>query len=536
MALIPGILAAPGAHPAVAPLAGEADGFAFAFAFATEAERVLLRAAGADTFYAQDGVIQNAGTSPKRVHGATGALEWSRHNLFVNPTAPATQNVTLQVGARYTVKVTGSGSVVGSAGASGTASAGSPATFVATTTTGTFTVSGGPTTIQLNRGGVATNFLDGGGSQRFGLALDYDPVTLQSRGLLSEPASTNLFIRANELNNAAWTKTNYTVTGGNIDGRTAPDGSSDADKALAATGTNGVQITQGRSYTSGETYTYSLFVEPAGINWAELEFQTPAFPGTNPSRRAWFDVLNGAIGTVGANYAATGFNKEVGAWYRPWGVMVATGSGSSATRHKITNGNGNDQATGDGSVGMWHWGMQIEALYGPTSPITTYDVTVTRAADNYFVPVSSLGIFSATAGTVVIKATTPRGSVVTRVLWQIDDGTASNRFRIERDTSKQIRFIVTDGGVEQANINLGVVADNTGFTVAAAWSANDFAASLNGGAALTDSSGTLPAVTTFKFGYSSTAGQEWNRHIKTGAYIPRRLSNSEMVARQGRLI
>ncbi|MDP3314440.1 MAG: hypothetical protein Q8M47_00030, partial [Devosia sp.] len=41
---------------------------------------------------------------------------------------------------------------------------------------------------------------------------DFDPITALSRGLLFEPQRTNLFLRARELDNAAWTKTGLTVT------------------------------------------------------------------------------------------------------------------------------------------------------------------------------------------------------------------------------------------------------------------------------------------------------------------------------------
>ena len=57
------------------------------------------------------------------------------------------------------------------------------------------------------------------------------------------------------------------------------------------------------------------------------------------------------------------------------------------------------------------------------------------------------------------------------------------------------------------------MADRTDFKVAVRLKANDFAASLDGAAVVTDTSGTLPTVTTIHIGMDS-ADDEWNDVIK----------------------
>ena len=49
---------------------------------------------------------------------------------------------------------------------------------------------------QLNRGSVPTAYLPTTTAARYGLALDYDPVTHAAKGLLCEPAATNLLLRS----------------------------------------------------------------------------------------------------------------------------------------------------------------------------------------------------------------------------------------------------------------------------------------------------------------------------------------------------
>ncbi len=98
------------------------------------------------------------------------------------------------------------------------------------------------------------------------------------------------------------------------------------------------------------------------------------------------------------------------------------------------------------------------------------------------------------------------------MVWQIDDGTENERYRIERNSSNEIHVIATDGGVDQADLNLGTVADLTDLKVAVRLAANDFAASLDGAAVVTDTSGTLPTVTTSRLGMD-TSGNEWGSPI-----------------------
>jgi hypothetical protein len=188
-------------------LTGETDGFATDFTYATDASRVAVKAASAVTSYALDSFYSNTGTSPKQVFDVSGNLVWSPHNMFLNSAAPVTQTVTTVVGQNYTVTVTGSGSMTGSSGAAGVATAGAPLTYTATGISSIFTKAGTVTQIQMNRGAVATAYIATTGTIKNGLAVDYDPVTHVARGLLTEPVATNLL-----LNNATLSTQSVTVT------------------------------------------------------------------------------------------------------------------------------------------------------------------------------------------------------------------------------------------------------------------------------------------------------------------------------------
>jgi hypothetical protein len=79
---------------------------------------------------------------------------------------------------------------------------------------------------------------------------------------------------------------------------------------------------------------------------------------------------------------------------------------------------------------------------------------------------SGLDAFNAREGALYVAARTPLGvGAAVQVLAQIDDGSESNRIRVERDTFRHLRCIVTASGAEQANLDLGAVDDDTDFRV-----------------------------------------------------------------------
>jgi hypothetical protein len=74
-----------------------------------------------------------------------------------------------------------------------------------------------------------------------------------------------------------------------------------------------------------------------------------------------------------------------------------------------------------------------------------------------------------------------------------------------------LHAIVTVGGVDEVDLELAALAHETDFAVAFSWEQGSFAASLNGAAAVTDTTyaGALPTVSTLREGRSATAGEEW---------------------------
>ena len=343
--------------------------------------------------------------------------------------------------------------------------------------------------------------------------LQYDPATLVSRGLLVEDARTNLFTKSEKFDDAAWTKTRASVSANT---GVAPDGATAMDTLIEdSTATSTHLLSRGVSFVAGTSYVFSVFVKASGRTWLILTLPTTAF---TLNYRANFDVTNGVLGTVSAG--STAFIQNVGGGiYRCSVIATATVTASASAQLNLTTGDGSLTYTGDGTSGLQLWGASIEAGDTTGTYISTDAAAVARAADVALV--SNAAILSDQC--YVLKARTPRrlsGGAV-NVLMQIDDGTNNNNRRIVYGTDGRIHAIATVGGVDQCDLDLGAVAANTDFSVAARFADNAFAASLNGGAIVTDLVGVNPTgLTAARLGRRSD-GYAWNstiRSIETRAF------------------
>lgn len=148
---------------------------------------------------------------------------------------------------------------------------------------------------------------------------------------------------------------------------------------------------------------------------------------------------------------------------------------------------------------------------------------ILSGADFGFVP------WNASQGTVLVAARTGATSG-SQVVLQIDDGTNTNRIQIVREASTNVRGVITTGGVQVCAVVAGTVADNTSFRLAFGFRANDFAASLNGAAVVTDTAGGMPTgIVAARVG-SAVAGFTWLGSVTSIVYVPRRMTNAELVA------
>ena len=100
--------------------------------------------------------------------------------------------------------------------------------------------------------------------------LTYDPVSLTSKGLLIEAAATNLLTYSEQFDNAAWTKTVYTVS---ANATTAPDGTLTADfldEATTASADRFIHSLASGTISAGATCTASIYIKAGGRGYAQF--------------------------------------------------------------------------------------------------------------------------------------------------------------------------------------------------------------------------------------------------------------------------
>jgi hypothetical protein len=293
-----------------------------------------------------------------------GVLKWSPHNDVDDPTSPATQNIVVVVGAKYTVEMTGAGSVTLSGAGSGSVTAGSPVEVTATTTTLTLTVVGTVSTMWSYRsdlGGMVDNpdtgssyvpvqgFLPRRGNHK------WNGTAWVNAGLqIESAAATNLLLNTATLATQSKTVTavahtlhftgtgTVTLTGASTDGPLVGTGTGEdnrvsltftpsaASLTLTVSGTvSAAQLEVGSvqsSYIPTAGATATRIAQTASIAGAKMpDYQTPTYIGSELVTNGTFD-------------ADTGWTKGTG-WTISGGVATHTPSaGANLTQSVFTAG------------------------------------------------------------------------------------------------------------------------------------------------------------------------------------------------------
>ena len=352
---------------------------------------------------------------------------------------------------------------------------------------------------------------------------DYDPVTRAPRGLLIEEQRTNLLLRSEEFDNAAWVKTAVTAT---ANATTSPDGTADADSIIETTANSTHDVNQSATL-SAVAYTYSAFVKANGRSWVRL-FAFQSGPG---STSVWFNVSTGVVGTVGAGASNATITNFGNGWYRCAFTFTAVAASASLYVQLATADNGASGYTGDGTSGIYLWGAQLEAGAFATSYIPTVASQVTRTADLAAITAPMFAPwYRQSEGTLVVQAVTskPTSVAATGLAVDVSDGGINNRHYIGVvSASAEARTVV--GGVNQALITQAYTAnaiEKYGYAV----KENDFAFYRNGSQAGLDTTGSMPTVNRMFIGNAAGSAAFWNGHIQSIDYYPTRLTNAQIQA------
>ena len=290
--------------------------------------------------------------------------------------------------------------------------------------------------------------------------------------LLLEPTRLQLLPYSEDFTNAAWVKTNVTLTSSNV---ISPDGTQNASKIEATASDSSLQ--DSITVTSGTTYTLSVYLKTvSGTLDTAIGLGSPGFPQNEGE---------------GGRYKNITVTNE---WKRY--TLTSTADASAATG--IGVGGFNSFSTGEE---VYVWGAQLEQGSYATSYIPNFgnSAGATRSAD-----VCSNGgneqVFNDRNASGVLytemSALANEGGV--RAV-SLNDGSTSNRISIRyNSTSNQIQYQYTVGGSVQASITYNVNDVTLNHKIAVKWAFNDFQLFIDGVLRGTDVSGNVMSSGTLK--------------------------------------
>jgi hypothetical protein len=358
---------------------------------------------------------------------------------------------------------------------------------------------------------------------------EHDPVTLVSKGLLVEESRTNLLIYSDDFANVNWGKVNTGVTS---NATTAPDGTTTAD-LLSISSTANVEHYIERVIGLGGanvTSNNSWFVKSNTQRYVSI--RSYSYPTTGNNAYVEFDLLNGVVNLFG-NTAGTTQTYSIQAYPNGWYRINQTVTFASSTdtqrycRLAFSNGAAVTSYVGALTDSLYIWGAQAEVGDFPTSYIPTTSASVTRGVDYCWMDSSNMSWYNQSEGT--FRASGYKNYQPTSFPWLF----SANTLVANTDcvgafyyaVAGVIEPLVRVGSTVQYNVWTEVWPINALNTISVSYKVNDFNVSVNGGALVPDTSGSVPTITGLRFGQGDNP---WNGHIANLTYYPTRLTDSQV--------
>ena len=356
---------------------------------------------------------------------------------------------------------------------------------------------------QLEVGSTATDYTRNNGGV-YPARFDYDPATLQPKGILIEEQRVNLLLYSQDLTNAAWVPSNITVT---ANATTSPDGTVNAE-LLTPSSTSAI-IYQTVNLTAA-SYTYSVWLRSG--------------TGSNVSLNI---SANGSGVTPNPTSTAITVTPQ-------WQRFTLQLSGLVATANIII---------GSTTAGSWPsgatiyaWGAQVELGAFATSYIPTVASQVTRTADQCTITAPMFAPwYNQTQGTFVVNFD----------VLSVANTNQHNIFSLYTTATNYMRVWLWEGAptlgrwtvsnvTTQADLTSSALSANSVIKNAVTYNLNDFASSYNGAAASTDTSGTVPVgFTQLNLGSFTGVTGIMCGHIRTIQFYPVRLADFQLQALTG---
>ena len=358
------------------------------------------------------------------------------------------------------------------------------------------------------------------GAARF----DHNPTTGESLGLLVEEARTNQILDSGTIVRGGTITDALTIT---TSSTTAPNGVLASADLITPTTSNTYHQTYSAYNYTGTTVTLSVFVKPNGYSKVAIN--------AGPTGLTYFDLSgNGSLLYKDNTAIGHSVEKLSNGWFR---ISTTNASSPGSYRYQIlvldpayTTGIPGPFA-GDGTSGMYVWGLQLETGSFPTSYIPTTTATVTRAADIASITGTNFSSwYRQDEGTLYFKSS---GSGYSAGAYLQGSG-SSERVLLAKDIAppNKVLYQITIGGAtifsnQLSASNLAFVNQPTQY--AAAIKAAFYALACQGQIGPTNSNATAPpSMVKLEIGRDTAFNYYLNGTIARLAYYPVRLPNAQL--------
>ena len=279
-------------------------------------------------------------------------------------------------------------------------------------------------------------------------------VTQASSGMFYEfansttqGAATNLLLYSLQQDNAAWTKTNATVT---ANATMSPTGDVNADNLIEAATTSSHYSSQAVTIAANQSFTFSLYAKSAGRTSLSLRVDRDS-AGTDHIN-ATFNLTTGAVYDVynaGTASGATATATYVGnGWYLCTLTGTPASSAGTSVRCFIGIINFSGLTVGDGISGISVSHVQLETGTTASSRIDTSGTSATRASGVVYPqrlvlpasPVNDMIVQAMVANGIETNIVDPNGATImgTNGPIQLDNPYASVTFQYSGSTWRMI--------------------------------------------------------------------------------------------------
>lgn len=366
---------------------------------------------------------------------------------------------------------------------------------------------------------------------------DHDPVTGECLGLLIEQSRDNICFYGTTIQNFS-IRSGGTLTANAV---TAPDGTTTATRVQANGSVVGFYDDgTGKTYTSGETYTFSCFFKANGTDEVVILLYGATWTGADGTSNVVgkFDLTNGTTIDQDTDGNNTTRNPSGGAkiesypngWYRC--SITETCTTTHTQIHQLIRSVVNN---GD----IYAWGYQIEECsYASSLIITTTNATVSRGNDNYKIDGTNFSDFYNPSESSIYVRFNIKGPFLTNgynKLYEISDGTADNRYQTllnGENSSIYESFLIA--GSNNLNFNASTITFGSFHEVVAGFGTSYKRYAYNASGILDTNTDTSIGISTFsptqlKIGSQESPNSRYlNGYISQLVYYPTKLTDDQL--------